>query len=93
MEGSKGIALLILYLGVRGILVVIVMLQSLYPWKRTPKPLNRRLWGPESHSAHVGEEKSLVVCGKLKQYWMVMCVHHYTTHQLQYCHHLCNYFI
>jgi hypothetical protein len=70
MEGSRGrgIALLILYLGVRGRLVVGVMFQPLYPWKRTPKPLNRRLCGAESHSAHVGEEKSSVVCGKLKQY-------------------------
>jgi hypothetical protein len=37
--------------------------------------------------------KILVVCGKLKQYWMVMCVHHYTIHWLQYCHHLYNYVI
>jgi hypothetical protein len=68
MEGSRGIAPLILYFDVRGRLVVIVMFQPLYPWKRTPKPLSRRLCGPESHSGHVGEEKSLVVCGKLKQY-------------------------
>jgi hypothetical protein len=68
MEGSRGVALLILYLGVRGRLGVSVMFQPLYPWKRTPKPSNRRLCGPESNSGLVREEKSLVVCGKLKQY-------------------------
>ena len=93
MEGSRHIALLILYLGVRGRLVVSVMFQPLYPRKRTPEPLNRRLCGPDSHSGHVGGEKIVVVCGKLKQYWMVMCVLHYTIHWLQYCHTLFNYVI
>jgi hypothetical protein len=73
--------------------MVSVMFQPLDPWKRTPKPLNRRLCGPRRCSGHVGEEKSLVVCGKVKQYWMVMCVHHYTIHWLHYCHHLYNYVI
>jgi len=48
MEGSRGIAPLIIYLGVRGRLVVSVMFQHLCPWKRTPKPLNRRLCGPRA---------------------------------------------
>jgi hypothetical protein len=60
MEGSRGIAPFILYLGVTGRLVINVMFQPLYPWKRTPKPLNRKLCGAKSHSGHVGEEKSPV---------------------------------
>jgi hypothetical protein len=52
--------------------------------------MNRRLCGLESRSGHDGEEKRLVVSSKLKQYWMVMCVHHYTVHWLQFCYHLCN---
>jgi hypothetical protein len=155
MEGSRGIAPLIFYVGARGRFVVCIKFQPLYPWKRTLKTLNRRLNGPESHSGRVGEEKSRVVsfllgdslapefympmfrntlsllhrhlwrwnrqcvpklqhikfrclgitfrmwwkceinkshvCGELKQYCMVMWVHFYTVHWLQYFHHLCIY--
>jgi hypothetical protein len=60
VQGSIGIASLILKLGTKWRLVANLTLQLLYSFeKESPYTLNRRLGGPQSQPGHSGEQKTI----------------------------------